>query len=251
MGLCLKGNKLLEYFKNLLILDLPYGHNALTGKPSQIGCCMAKLYNGEELALQQLSESFDVTCPKHNMDMSEWTKQYQRYLEIIKERNLYISKNPKLQNIVTLSEENFYMWGSHRQLKFGVVVLDTLEENLHPVFGALLSPTGGIVGPSNTNLYIGDTSSEYVMHGIVHDAGGYCYNYHNKGPGYNYLNTKFTLFPTHSCLSNQIWGILTWKKIIKPHYGLFKIFASYVFDTLANINKNQINKWTYNTLRNN
>jgi hypothetical protein len=90
-----------------------------------------------------------------------------------------------------------------------------MELEIDPIFGALLNPTGGIVGPGNKSLLSGRCYDPIVMHGIVHDAGGYLYNYHKFGPGYNYLKTKLTIFPTKSPLSSQIYGFYYWKSILK------------------------------------
>jgi hypothetical protein len=66
--------------------------------------------------------------------------------------------------------------GSTSQLRYGQVAGDAL--GMDPVFGALLNPTGGLVGPGNAAVDGNDSALGY--HGAVHDAGGYLYNYHNQ-----------------------------------------------------------------------
>ena len=120
-----------------------------------------------------------------------------------------------MESVPNLDEDNWNLWGSVRQLRFGRVVMDTLGGSLDAVFGALLSPTGGIVGPGNDAMFKGNYDDGIVMHGIVHDGGGYLLNYHGVGPGYNYLGTYLTLFPSSSPLSNQVSGISYWTALIK------------------------------------
>lgn len=78
--------------------------------------------------------------------------------------------------------------GSTQQLRFGKVVGDAF--GIDPIFGALLNPTGG----SNA----GDSANAY--HNIFHDAAGYFHNFHNAGPGYDYLGVE------HSDPSNPASG---------------------------------------------
>ncbi len=120
---------------------------------------------------------------------------------------------------VPLPEDYFNLWGSRRQLMCGKVVVDTLfskgitklDRPLHPVFGALLNPTGGSVGAGDQDLTeyipgIHTADDPLVMHAIVHDAAGYCYNYHGVGPGYNYTGS-WTPFPTSKPYSGQANGL--------------------------------------------
>jgi len=96
--------------------------------------------------------------------------------------------------------------GRTAQLRYGKLVGDAL--GLDPVFGALLNPTGGLVGPGNTALDLGDRAVSY--HGAVHDAAGYLYNYHNMGPGYNYLGLENR--DTSSPFTGQEAGIRYWNQ---------------------------------------
>lgn len=79
---------------------------------------------------------------------------------------------------------------SNGQLKFGKILGDVF--GIDPVFGSLISPTGGLVGPGNSNPLLTslDPSNPVSIHGTVHDAAGYLYNAHNIGPGYDYLDRE-------------------------------------------------------------
>jgi len=62
-------------------------------------------------------------------------------------------------------------------------------------------------------LYKKDDPIAY--HAAVHDAFGYLIQHHSKGPGYNYLNTKWTFFRKESPMACQAAGVKFWKKALK------------------------------------
>jgi hypothetical protein len=97
--------------------------------------------------------------------------------------------------------------GTNDQLRYGQVVGDTF--GIDPVFGALLNPTGGLVGPGNFALPMGEGALGY--HGTFHDAAGYMYNYHDIGPGYDYLGQEPQRDPGDP-LTGQRSGIRYWAK---------------------------------------
>jgi hypothetical protein len=99
--------------------------------------------------------------------------------------------------------------GTHDQLRYGQVVGDTF--GIDPVFGALLNPTGGLVGPGNFALPLGEGALGY--HGTFHDAAGYMYNFHDIGPGYDYLRLE-PQRDTGDPLTGQRSGIRYWAKKI-------------------------------------
>ena len=105
--------------------------------------------------------------------------------------------------INTFLHPNFM--GSTSQLRYGQVAGDAL--GMDPVFGALLNPTGGLVGPGNKAVDGNDSALGY--HGAVHDAGGYLYNYHDQGPGYDYLGLEGR--DKGSPLTGQREGISYWR----------------------------------------
>lgn len=97
--------------------------------------------------------------------------------------------------------------GSTGQLRFGMVIGDVF--GLDPVFGSLISPTGGAVGPGSDSLSQADPNNPTVMHGVVHDAAGYLLNAHGVGPGYNYLNADWELDSSNP-LAGQSSGTAYW-----------------------------------------
>ncbi|MCI0732054.1 MAG: hypothetical protein L0332_35760 [Chloroflexi bacterium] len=81
-------------------------------------------------------------------------------------------------------------WGTVQQLRFGMVVGDTL--GIDPVFGSLLDPTGGLIGPGDgyepVNLQDPLGNLDFMnYHAVYHDAAGYLHYAHNVGPGFEYI----------------------------------------------------------------
>jgi pimeloyl-ACP methyl ester carboxylesterase len=95
---------------------------------------------------------------------------------------------------------------SDGQLRFGKIIGDAF--GIDAVFGSLVSPTGGIVGPGNSFPVFGhlDPKSPVSIHGAVHDAAGYLYNCHNMGPGYDYLNNEDSGNIDYSVYSDPLEG---------------------------------------------
>lgn len=107
---------------------------------------------------------------------------------------------------VALSTHPDFM-GSTNQLRYGQVVGDAY--GIDPAFGALLNPSGGLVGPGNAAVDAGDTAVSY--HGIFHDAAGYMLNAQGDGPGYDYMHLEGR-DPT-SPLTGQRSGIRHWGEL--------------------------------------
>ena len=101
--------------------------------------------------------------------------------------------------------------GSTPQMRFGQMVGDAF--GIDPVFGSMLSPTGGMVGPGN-NAYMPGNNSAIGYHGVAHDAAGYLYNYHGVGPGYDYLGREGV--NTSNPLTGQVSGVRYWTETIYP-----------------------------------
>ncbi|GAB4552760.1 MAG: hypothetical protein OHK0023_21190 [Anaerolineae bacterium] len=102
-------------------------------------------------------------------------------------------------------------WGTTDQLRFGQIVGDTF--GIDPVFGSLLSPTGGLVGPGDSALHFGlGNNQAVVVHGAVHDAGGFLHNYFNVGPGYHYVPGVTQILDTSNPLAGQVDGIQFWRE---------------------------------------
>jgi len=147
--------------------------------------------------------------------LDEMRSQWLEFLQVLARRAPILENTDESNRIANLSQGNVGVWGSNRQYAFGKVVMKLLHqarwtsECLDPIWGILLSPTGGIVGADNRSLIVGDLQNSVVLHAVVHDAFGYTLKKHQAGPGYNYLSSPFTLLPTTSPLSGQIAGILT------------------------------------------
>ena len=121
-----------------------------------------------------------------------------------------------------LSHGNRRVWGCKRQYAFGKVLCSLLHAQgrtsrlWSPVLGIMLLPTGGIVGAQNQSILTGDMYTATVIHACIHDAYGYAYNYHDKcGPGFNYLQTRFTFFSTGHHMACQEYGIWRNYRIMK------------------------------------
>merc|ERR1712151_853732 len=135
-----------------------------------------------------------------------------------------------LQNwgVLDCTKENRGVWGSTDQYLFGKIVMIELHKaglvkiaDMHGCWGAMLMPTGGIAGAGNQALFNRDTASPVIIHAIVHDAFGYCLNYHKAGVGYNYLQTAFTASDTTDPKACQYAGI-TYARYRKLALGKYR-----------------------------
>lgn len=131
------------------------------------------------------------------------------------------TRNGLVQGINGLLQDNGRHMASMSQLRFGSLVGDSLG-GLDPVFGALLSPTGGIPGAGNVEisdrLYAAGGGRDVVgIHGVAHDAAGYLRAYYNQGPGYNYVPAGIRLLGDTNPLAGQISGIDFFKNLLR--YG--------------------------------
>jgi hypothetical protein len=173
----------------------------------------------------------------------QWRAMHAAYLGAVSEQ--------RERDVTPAVDVSTALWGSKRQFMFGKVVVDVLfERNVHPVFGILLRPTGGGIGPGSNNwdltqalqspvakilggLAIIDVprlGDGVVHHAAVHDAGGYLKRSFNKGPGYTYAHATLgwydwlsvslrglfqtTLWsgtePSRDMLRGQVSGIVFW-----------------------------------------
>lgn len=98
--------------------------------------------------------------------------------------------------------------GSMTQMRYGSVVGDAF--GIDPTFGAMLNPTGGLIGPGNWAVAGGESAVGY--HAVAHDAAGYLYNYHKVGPGYDYLGQEGG--DPSSPLTGNRSGIAYWKNAL-------------------------------------
>jgi hypothetical protein len=110
--------------------------------------------------------------------------------------------------------EDSSWWGSTEQLRFGKIVGDAF--GIDPVFGALLSPTGGRIGGGDSKILhrILRSNEAVSYHGQVHDAAGYLYNYHNSGPGYTYARPDAPVSQRDDYWMGQASGIQLWEDLL-------------------------------------
>lgn len=128
-------------------------------------------------------------------------------------------------------------WGTVQQLRFGTVVGDTV--GMDAVFGALLSPTGGLVGPDEGYykgfpihdvadlLGVYNPESAMAYHGVYHDAAGYLQRIGMENVQYEYIipgqidpliegPLLGMVFKDHPELDGQIAGIVYWSNLLEP-----------------------------------
>lgn len=129
-----------------------------------------------------------IVSTETGMSLSQTQSQFKKFQALQQQqRNTSQQTGYPLPESIDEESHGSYM-GSTASLRYGKMVGDHF--GINPVFGAMLNPTGGIVGPSNTQLYDGDPDDPIVKHGIAHDAAGYLLNYHGDGPGYDYLRQE-------------------------------------------------------------
>jgi len=137
----------------------------------------------------------------------------------IREQQCFQCIHNKRKPLAVLREDDWY-WGTKQQLRCGEIIADTLG-GLDPVFGVLLHPAGGrteLANPNNKHFRIPRRDQEEIeamlYHTATHDACGYLNEYHYIGPGYNYLGTMLTVFPTCIPQSGRLAALMFWKKLI-------------------------------------
>lgn len=219
-----------DYIKSLFIMEYPKCCSDWDGSDNeyeineygQLLKHFASISNNLDQQVEYVRKIIDIIEEKYDDD--EIINHITNYNNIKKVRKERIKNNIQsgcfccsdgLDPIPNLSHDNDEVWGSKRQYLYGYVCRDIFKDNnIHlPVFMcSTLNPTGGICGPGNNSLYQGTVNSHMIVHSCMHDASGYCYNYHKIGYGYNYLDTFWAL-STSSPLSCQIMGISTCLKI--------------------------------------
>lgn len=109
-------------------------------------------------------------------------------------------------------EKNGEFLGTSAQLRFGKIIGDVF--GLDPVFGSLISPTGGMAGGGNERIPLVTDGGAVATHGAIHDAAGYLYNCHGIGPGYDYLQSEPGSDPGHHLAgqTNIDWWIKEFKR---------------------------------------
>ncbi len=173
------------------------------------------------------ARALDAIAQARGMTGEEVRAQYQRYEQVRAEAaRIAAAKGLDPSPPVNQFLHDRFM-GSTTQLRYGKVVGDAL--GLDPVFGAMLNPSGGLVGPGNAAVDLGENAVGY--HGVFHDAAGYLYNYHDTGPGYDYLGLEGR--DTSSPFTGQEAGIRYWND--KMGAGFFDSAVSNTAGTLIGI----------------
>ncbi|HEY1012922.1 MAG TPA: hypothetical protein VGE07_09495 [Herpetosiphonaceae bacterium] len=153
---------------------------------------------------QQVSQALDSIAEARGLPRDQVQAQYEKFLQLREESNRIGAENGNAPAEAIDQGKHPDFMGSRGNLRYGQVVGDAF--GIDPVFGAMLNPSGGLVGPGNNALDLGDRGVAY--HGAVHDAAGYLYNYHNQGPGYDYLGREGR--STGNPLTGQAAGIPYW-----------------------------------------
>jgi hypothetical protein len=162
-----------------------------------------------------VDKDLQIIATERNRPVEQIKEEYETYREnraAVLDRIAHSGN--KLEPIDELLPEQSEFMGSNWQLRYGKVVGDNL--GIDPVFGAMLNPTGGMVGPGNKgkppDAWYMPTPVAY--HGAYHDAAGYLYNYQKidekkVGTGYNYMQSPLGL-STANPLAGQGTGIAQW-----------------------------------------
>ncbi len=174
-----------------------------------------------------VADALKAVAEARGLPLEQVQKDWQTYQAALAEQER-IAAAKGLEAVEGLSADNADFMGTQEQLRFGQLTGDAM--GMDPVFGALLSPTGGMVGGGNNAIDGNDSALGY--HGAVHDAGGYLYNYHDQGPGYNYLGQEDR--DTGHFLTGQQSGISYWREQL-PDRGIGWSATDAVADGLAEV----------------
>lgn len=180
-----------EYMENMIGSHIPGENNpALNTTMEDALKQMQETGQIDEATLNKLADLRGV-------DRAQFRQQYEKFA------NLW--RNSAEKGDISPELHGDFM-GSTVSLRYGKVVGDLF--GMDPVFGSILNPTGGLVGPGS-NAYWPDENDAIGYHGTVHDAAGYLFNNHGLGPGYNYLGRE-PFVDTGNPLSGQVSGIAWW-----------------------------------------
>ena len=133
-------------------------------------------------------ENMAISCGIQPEKYDSFKYNFDIFIGLFAERRSYIL-NSGIDDIELNNEATCRFRASKDHLIFGKIVGDAL--GLHPALGAMLNPTGGIVGSSNSNFILRSLAilPSVRKNGIIHDATGYLRYYHGIGPGYRFLDT--------------------------------------------------------------
>jgi len=174
-----------------------------------------------------VAQALQDVADARGLPLEQVQQDWQTYQAALAEQER-IAAEKGLDPVEGLSADNADFMGTQEQLRFGQITGDAM--GMDPVFGALLSPTGGMVGGGNDAINGNDSALGY--HGAVHDAGGYLYNYHDQGPGYDYLNQEDR--DTGDCFTGQQSGISYWREQL-PDRGMGWSAVDAIADGVAEV----------------
>jgi hypothetical protein len=186
-----------ELFKDNYMKGL-IGSN-FQGTGSELGKAMDGLLKNP--TGDELDEFLESIANLRGRPVGEIREEFEKFQELAEQRDAADAKP-----VPGLSSAHPSFQGSNTQMRYGSVVGDAF--GIDPVFGAMLNPTGGLVGIGNYAIAGDDTAVGY--HGVVHDAAGYLHTYHGAGPSYDYLGQEAR--DPSSPLSGQRSGIAYWRE---------------------------------------
>ncbi|XP_057304611.1 uncharacterized protein LOC130641704 [Hydractinia symbiolongicarpus] len=169
-------------------------------------------FTGEEEKFVQLLSSVSTKRKKEG----ETTKTCFKRLKIQSKRFSTIYRK---RGVISEKCEHQKYWGTRQQLLAGKVIADWLETKygcLDPIFGVLMNPTAGRVGPGDScwiHNMLNDDTGYMAYHSVVHDGFGYLYTFHKIGPGYDYMCTD--TLDDDNPMAGQIDGIKFWRETLK------------------------------------
>lgn len=175
---------------------------------------MRRLNNGPtgaalDGALQELADIRGVPVDQIRSDYNRYLELRQQALDSPYGRENGIEPLADGSNFGDSFRAGDSFWGTTDQLRFGQIIGNTF--GIDPVFGSMLSPTGGLVGPGDSVLHMGlGNQQAVVIHGAVHDAGGFLRHHFDMGPGYHYVPGTWQILDTTNPLAGQVDGIQFW-----------------------------------------
>lgn len=178
------------------------------GAGAALGAAMDDLFSDLTRPADEVEGILVVIADLRGRPLEDIKSEYGKFQELMQERDA-----AGAAGVGGLSDFHGSFMGSNTQMRYGSVIGDAF--GVDPVFGAMLNPTGGLVGPGNWAIAGDDTAVGY--HGVIHDAAGYLHTYHGVGPGYDYLGVD--PIPTTNPLSGQVAGVAYWTattQVVEP-----------------------------------
>ena len=181
-----------------------YMRGLIGSKFQGAGSELGKVMNGimQNPVGEDLDQFIESLAGLRNRPVVEIQIEFERFQEISEQRDAI---NPDTPPSMSGGAQSSF-GGSDTQMRYGSVVGDAFD--IDPVFGSMLNPTGGLMGPGKWAIAGANTAIGY--HSVAHDAAGYLHNYHQIGPGYDYLGLEGG--DTSNPLSGQRTGIAFWRQ---------------------------------------